>query len=68
MPREIYDAAKRFFRKLLKKQNFVPRVIVTNKLKRYEAAKHRQREGLNDQAENFHHELEGKAIAQPYTM
>lgn len=32
-------AAKRFFRKLLKKQGFVPRVIVTDKLKSYEAAK-----------------------------
>ena len=32
-------AAKRFFRKLRKKQGFVPRVIVTNKLKSYEAAK-----------------------------
>jgi putative transposase len=33
------DAAKRFFRKLLKKQGFVPRVMVTDKLKSYEAAK-----------------------------
>jgi putative transposase len=32
-------AAKRFFRKLLKKPGFVPRVIVTDKLKSYEAAK-----------------------------
>ena len=32
-------AAERFFRKLLKKQGFVPQVIVTDKLKRYEAAK-----------------------------
>ena len=32
-------AAKRFFRKLLKKQGFAPRVIVTNKLKSYAAAK-----------------------------
>nr|MBW4528571.1 DDE-type integrase/transposase/recombinase [Phormidium tanganyikae FI6-MK23] len=29
-------AAERFFRKLLKKQTFVPRVIVTDKLKSYE--------------------------------
>ena len=28
-------AAKRFFRKLLKKQGFTPRVIVTDKLKSY---------------------------------
>lgn len=32
-------AAQRFFRKLLKKQGFVPRVIVMDKLKSYEAAK-----------------------------
>ncbi len=51
-------AAARFFRKLLKKQGFVPRVIVTNKLKSYEAAKkqveHRQHKGLNNRAENSH--------------
>ncbi len=55
-------AAKRFFRRLLKKQGFVPRVIVTGKLKSYEAAKkqvmknveHRQHKGLNNQAENSH--------------
>ena len=48
-------AAKRFFRKLLKRQGFVPRVIVTDQLKSYEAAKkqvmktleHRQHKGLN---------------------
>ncbi len=56
------NAAKRFFCKLLKKQGFVPRVIVTDKLKRYEAAKkqvmprveHRQQKGLNNRAENSH--------------
>ena len=32
-------AAKRFFRKLLTNQGFVPRVIVTDNLKSYEAAK-----------------------------
>jgi putative transposase len=32
-------AAKRFVRKLLKKQGFAPRVILTDKLKSYEAAK-----------------------------
>jgi putative transposase len=55
-------AAKRFFRKLLKKQGFVPRVIVTDKLKSYEAAKkqvmknveHRAHKGLNNRAENSH--------------
>jgi putative transposase len=35
------QAAKRFFRKLLKKQGFTPRVIVTDKLKSYEAAKNK---------------------------
>ncbi len=64
------EAAKRFFRKLLKKQGFVPRVstyscsaaIVTDKLKSYEAAKkqvmknveHRTHKGLNNRAENSH--------------
>ncbi|BAY59721.1 putative transposase (plasmid) [Leptolyngbya boryana NIES-2135] len=56
------EAAKRFFRKLLKKQGFVPRVMVTDKLKSYEAAKkqvmpsveHRQHKGLNNRAENSH--------------
>ncbi len=55
-------AAERFFRKLLKQQNFVPRVIVTDTLKSYEAAKkrvmkhveHRQHKGLNNRAENSH--------------
>ncbi|MBW4641316.1 MAG: IS6 family transposase [Gloeocapsa sp. UFS-A4-WI-NPMV-4B04] len=55
-------AAKRFFRKLLKKQGFVPRVIVTDKLKSYKAAKkqvmpnveHRQHKGLNNLCENSH--------------
>ncbi len=55
-------AATRFFRKLLKQQGFTPRVIVTDKLKSYEAAKkqvmkrveHRQHQGLNNRAENSH--------------
>jgi putative transposase len=55
-------AAKGFFRKLLKKQGFGPRVIVTDKLKSYEAAKkqvmkkveHRQHKGLNNLCENSH--------------
>ena len=56
------QAATRFFRKLLKKQGFVPRVIVTDKLKSYAAAKkqalksveHRQHKGLNNLCENSH--------------
>jgi putative transposase len=52
-------AAKRFFRKLLKGLRYVPRVIITDKLKSYGAAKreilpgveHRQHKGLNNRAE-----------------
>ncbi|GHO63457.1 hypothetical protein KSC_023490 [Ktedonobacter sp. SOSP1-52] len=48
------QAAKRFFRKLLKGLQYVPRVIITDKLKSYGAAKreilpgveHRQHKGL----------------------
>jgi putative transposase len=55
-------AAKRFFRKLLKSLQYVPRVIVTDKLKSYAAAKrailpsveHRQSRYLNNRAEVSH--------------
>jgi putative transposase len=55
-------AAKQFFRKLLKGLTYVPRVIVTDKLQRYGAAKreilpsveHRQHRYLNNRAENSH--------------
>jgi len=55
-------AAKRFFRKLLKGLRYVPRVIITDKLKSYGTAKaevmpgveHRQHKGLNNRAENSH--------------
>jgi len=55
-------AAKKFFRKLLKGLTYVPRVIVTDKLKSYGAAKreilpgveHRQHRYLNNGAENSH--------------
>jgi putative transposase len=55
-------AAKRFFRKLLKGRHYVPRVIITDKLGSYGAAKreilpgaeHRQHKGLNNRAENSH--------------
>ncbi|GHO71516.1 hypothetical protein KSC_104080 [Ktedonobacter sp. SOSP1-52] len=54
--------AKRFFRKLLKGLQYVPRVIITDKLRSYGAAKreimpgveHRQHKGLNNRAENSH--------------
>jgi putative transposase len=55
-------AAKKFFCKLLKGLAYVPRVIVTDKLKSYRAAKreillgveHRQHRYLNNRAENSH--------------
>ena len=55
-------AAKKFLKKLLKKQGYAPRVLVTDKLKSYAAAKkeilptveHRQHHGLNNRAENSH--------------
>ena len=55
-------AAKKFFRKLLKGLQYVPWVIITDKLKSYRAAKaeimpdveHRRHKGLNNRAENSH--------------
>jgi putative transposase len=55
-------AAKRSFRKLLKGLTYVPRVIITDKLKSYGAAlreilpmvEHRQHRYLNNRAENSH--------------
>jgi putative transposase len=55
-------AAKRFFRKLLKGLMYVPRVIITDQLRSYGAAKreilpsveHRQHRYLNNRAENSH--------------
>jgi putative transposase len=55
-------AAKRLLRKLLKKQAIAPRVMITDKLASYGAAKkavmpgveHRQHKGLNNRAENSH--------------
>ncbi len=55
-------AAKKFFRKLLKGCEYVPRVIITDKLGSYGAAKreclpgveHRQSRYLNNRAENSH--------------
>ena len=56
------NAAKRLLRKLLRKQGTAPRVMVTDKLASYAAAKrvvmpgveHRQHKGLNNRAENSH--------------
>src|SRR4051812_4364158 len=55
-------AAKRLLRKLLKRQGRAPRVMVTDKLASYPAAKkelmpgveHRRHKGLNNRAENSH--------------
>jgi len=55
-------AAKRFFRKLLRGLQYVPRVVVTDKLRSYAAAKreimpgveHRQSKYLNNRAEVSH--------------
>jgi len=55
-------AAERLLRKLLKKQMRPPRVMITDKLASYQAAKkdllpgveHRQHKGLNNRAENSH--------------
>jgi putative transposase len=60
--RKNKEAAKRFFNKLLKGLLYVPRVIITDKLPSYGAAKkeilpgveHRQHKGLNNRAENSH--------------
>ena len=55
-------AAQRLMRKLLKKSERAPRVMITDKLKSYGAARidmglnieHRQHKGLNNRAENSH--------------
>src|SRR5919108_109491 len=55
-------AAKRLLRKLLKRQGRAPRVMITDKLASYAAAKkdllpgveHRRHKGLNNRAENSH--------------
>ena len=56
------QAAKKVSRKLLKGLTYVPRVLITDKLKSYDAAKremlpegeHRQHRYLNNHAENSH--------------
>ena len=61
-PRRNRQAAKKFFRKLLKGQRYAPRVIVTDKLRSYAAAKaellpdvaHVQDKESNNRAENSH--------------
>src|SRR3954451_8690954 len=61
-PKRDRFAAERFFRKLLRSAGKAPRVIVTDKLRSYGAAKrnllpnvvHRQSRYLNNRAENSH--------------
>ena len=56
------QAAKRLMRKLLKQQGHTPRLMITDKLRSYGAAKrnimpgveHRSHKGLNNRAENSH--------------
>jgi putative transposase len=56
------NAAKRFFRRLLKDLQYMPRVIVTDKLQSYRVAprrllpsvEHQQSQYLNNRAENSH--------------
>ncbi|KAA3500453.1 IS6 family transposase [Agrobacterium vitis] len=58
-------AAKRLMRKLLKGQGRLPRVMITDKLRSYAAAKrnimpgveHRSHKGLNNRAENSHQSI-----------
>lgn len=55
-------AAKKFMKKLLKQSGFAPRVLITDKLRSYAAARrellprveHRQHKGLNNRAEASH--------------
>ncbi|MDV6278471.1 DDE-type integrase/transposase/recombinase [Rhodococcus erythropolis] len=55
-------AATRFFRTLLKKQGYLPRVLITDKLRSYpvahrktmSATEHRQNKYLNNRCENSH--------------
>lgn len=56
------QAAERLMRKLLRKHNGTPRVMITDKIKSYAAAnkdmgpklEHRQHKGLNNRVENSH--------------
>ena len=59
---DVAGSAEKFFRKLLKEYEYVPRVIITDKLPSSGATKkkvlrsveHRQHERLNNRAENSH--------------
>jgi putative transposase len=64
-------AARRFFRRLVKRTRTVPRVVVTDKLRSYGAAhrevmpsvEHRSHKGLNNRAENSHQPTRQRARA-----
>src|SRR6202022_4371145 len=64
------QAAKKFFRKLLKGLQYVPRAIVTDQLRSYAAAKaevmpsvdHHKQKTLNNRAENSRPEVVRQAI------
>ena len=70
--RRDQKAAQKFLRKLLKGLRYVPRVIITDRLKSYGAARaeimpgveHQQDKGANNRAENSHQptRLRGKVI------
>jgi putative transposase len=73
-PRRDTKAAKRFLAKLMKKQQRVPRVIVTDKLRSYNVAhrelmpsvEHRAHKGLNNRAENSHQPTRQRERAMKY--
>ncbi len=62
LSRRNAESAKRLMRKLLKSQGRAPRVMITDKLRSYDAARrktmpgveHRSFKGLNNRAENSH--------------
>jgi len=64
-------AAKRLMRKLLKGQGSTPRVMITDKLRSYDAAKreimpgveHRSHKGQNNRAENSHQPIRRREVA-----
>ena len=72
--RRNQQAAKRLLRKLLKRQCRAPRVMVTDKLGSYGAAKkeimpgveHRQHKGLNNRAENSHQPTRQRERPKPF--
>ena len=69
-------AAKKFFRKLLKGLQYVPRVIITYKPKSYGAAKrellpgveHRQSRSLNNRCENSHRPTRQRRKGTPHAL